>query len=107
MFDFEGKVVIVTGASGNLGQAVARAFQGAGAHLVLVDRSAGRLPSLYPDLASDQAHYLAGSVDVNDAASVQGMVEKAVHRFERVDVLVSAVGGYRGGTPVHETPLDV
>ena len=107
MFDFKDKVIIVTGASGNLGQAVARAFHAAEAHLVLVDRSAERLAGLYADLAADHAHYLAGSVDVNDAASVQGMVQEAVHRFERVDVLVSAVGGYRVGTPVHETPLDV
>jgi len=107
VFDFKDKVIIVTGASGNLGMAVGRAFQGAGAHLVLVDRSAERLPRLYPDLASEPAHYLAGSVDVNDAASVQEMVKEAVHRFGRVDVLVNAVGGYKAGTPVHETPLDV
>lgn len=40
----ENRVAIVTGALGNLGSATARAFADAGARLVLVDRSAARLP---------------------------------------------------------------
>ena len=48
MFDFTDRVVIVTGAAGNLGSAVARAFQATGANLVLVDRKPDRLPSLFP-----------------------------------------------------------
>ena len=37
MFDFSDRVVVVTGAAGNLGSAVAKAFEAAGARLVLVD----------------------------------------------------------------------
>jgi NADP-dependent 3-hydroxy acid dehydrogenase YdfG len=43
MFGFSSCVVIVTGAAGNLGSAVARAFQAAGAKLVLVERAADRV----------------------------------------------------------------
>ena len=51
MFDFLGRVVVITGAAGNLGYAVAQAFQGAGARLVLVDRAADRLPRIFsPDI---------------------------------------------------------
>jgi NAD(P)-dependent dehydrogenase (short-subunit alcohol dehydrogenase family) len=106
MFDFSDRVVIVTGAAGNLGQAVARASEAAGAKLVLVDRKPDRLPQLFPELAGSTSHYLATSVDLTDVAAVQDMVTGALERFGRIDVLANAAGGWRGGKPVHETPLD-
>ena len=106
MVDFSERVVIVTGAAGNLGSAVARAFQAAGARLVLVDRRAERLPRLFPELDGSPDHFLATSVDLTDEAAVKGMVEGALERLGRIDVLVNTAGGYRGGTAVHETPLD-
>ena len=106
MFDFAGQVVIVTGAAGNLGGAVAHAFRTAGARLVLVDRAPDRLPRLFPDLADSADHYLAASVDLLDEGAVQAMVDEALRRFGRIDVLVNAAGGFRGGTPCHETPPD-
>jgi NAD(P)-dependent dehydrogenase (short-subunit alcohol dehydrogenase family) len=105
MFDFSDRVVIVTGAAGNLGRATARAFQAAGAKLVLVDRAADRLPRLFPGLADPPDHFLAIAVDLTDADAVAGMVDEAVSRLGRIDVLVNSAGGYRGGTAVHETPL--
>src|SRR3990172_1481428 len=106
MFDFNESVVIVTGASGNLGLAVSRAFHQAGARLVLVDKSAERLARLDPGPLSN-GHHLAQGIDVNDPASVREMGEVVVRRLGRIDVLVNTVGGYQAGTPVHETPLDV
>jgi NAD(P)-dependent dehydrogenase (short-subunit alcohol dehydrogenase family) len=106
MSDLTDRVVVITGAAGNLGETVARAFQAAGAKLVLVDRKPDRLPRLFPELADSEGHYLATSVDLTDEAAVQGMVEEALKRFGRIDVLVNTAGGYRGGTPVHETSLD-
>jgi NAD(P)-dependent dehydrogenase (short-subunit alcohol dehydrogenase family) len=105
MFDFSDRVVIVTGAAGNLGSVVARAFQAAGARLVLVDRAPDRLPRLFPELANSPDHFLATAVDLTDADAVAGMAEETVRRLGRIDVLVNAAGGYRGGTAVHETPL--
>jgi NAD(P)-dependent dehydrogenase (short-subunit alcohol dehydrogenase family) len=106
MFDFSERVVMVTGAAGNLGNAVTRAFQAAGARLALVDRAADRLPHLFPELADSPAHFLAPSVDLTDADAVEEMVEKTVQRFGRIDVLTNIAGGFRGGTPVHETSLE-
>jgi NAD(P)-dependent dehydrogenase (short-subunit alcohol dehydrogenase family) len=105
MFDFTDRVVLVAGASGNLGQAIARAFHAAGANLVLLDRAPDRLPQLFPELASSPDHLLLGSVDAADAESVECAVQSALERFGRIDVLTNAVGGYRAGTPVHETAL--
>ncbi len=106
MFDLSDRVVIVTGAAGNLGSAVARAFRAAGAKLVLVDRTADRLQRLFPDLVDSPDYFLATSVDMTDAGAVEAMVEETVERFGRVDVLVNTVGGFRAGTPVHETSFE-
>jgi NAD(P)-dependent dehydrogenase (short-subunit alcohol dehydrogenase family) len=105
MFDVSNRVVIITGAAGNLGRAVANAFQAGGARLVLVDRASDRLPRLFPELADAADHFLATSVDLTDADAVNAMVEQTRKRFGRVDVLVNAAGGWRGGKPAHETPL--
>jgi NAD(P)-dependent dehydrogenase (short-subunit alcohol dehydrogenase family) len=102
MFDFQERVVIVTGAAGNLGQAVARAFLSAGAHLVLVDHKPDRLPALYPSLVDSADHMLVTSIDQTEEAPVQEMVSQVLERFGQVDVLVNTVGGYRGSAPVHE-----
>lgn len=106
MFDFSSRVVMVAGASGNLGQAVARAFSAQGASLVLLDHAPDRLPKRFPELAASTDHLLLGSVDAGDAKSVERAVKSALERFDRIDVLANAVGGYRAGQPVHETDLD-
>lgn len=103
MFDYSGRVAIVTGVSGNLGAAVATAFQQAGANLVLVDRAPDRLQRLFPTLSNSPDHYLATSIDLTDTEAVDAMVEATISRFGRIDVLANAVGGYRAGKPVHET----
>lgn len=104
-WNFTDQVVLVTGAAGNLGRAVARMLADSGANLVLVDRAPDRLPTLFPDLANSPRHYLACPVDLQDEATVRAMVAEALRRFGRIDGVVNAVGGYRGGTPVHETDL--
>lgn len=106
MLTFADRVVVVTGAAGNLGRAVALAFQSAGANLVLVDRAPERLQRLFPDIAASPDHLLATSVDMTDPASVERMVRNALERFGRVDVLANTVGGYRAGVPTHETSLE-
>ena len=99
------KVIVVTGAVGNLGLTTARALQSSGARTVLVDRSRDRLSEAYPELANSPRHAFAGGVDLADSASLSTMMESVVNRFGRIDGLVNTVGGYRGGKPVHETEL--
>jgi NAD(P)-dependent dehydrogenase (short-subunit alcohol dehydrogenase family) len=106
MFDLNDKIVIVTGAAGNLGQAVARAFQAAGSRLVLVDRRSDRLPALFPELIDSKDHMLVNDVDATESTAVEAMVADTAKRFGRIDVLVNTVGGYLAGTRVHETSLE-
>jgi NAD(P)-dependent dehydrogenase (short-subunit alcohol dehydrogenase family) len=100
-----GKVVIVTGAVGNLGLATAKGLQAVGAKTVLVDRSEDRLRENYPDVINSPNHLLAGGVDLTNPDSLARVVKSATDRLGRIDGLVNTVGGYRGGKPVHETDL--
>lgn len=103
--DFTDCVVVVTGVAGNLGMAVANAFAAAGARIAFVDRSPKRLPELFPELAQSPNHFIAPATDVTDLASVAAAVEEIHKHFGRIDALVNTAGGYRAGTPLHETPL--
>jgi NAD(P)-dependent dehydrogenase (short-subunit alcohol dehydrogenase family) len=96
-------VVIITGAAGNLGQAVAAAFAQAGARRVLVDRATDQLAALYPEASPDVL--LMNDVDLAEEQSARQPVEAVMQRFGRIDTLVNAVGGFAGGKPVHEDSL--
>ena len=106
MFDFSDRVVIVTGAAGSLGGAIARAFQSAGAKLTLVDRADGRLQQIFPEMADSPDIFFAHSIDLTQADDIQAMVDGTLDHFGQIDVLVNVAGGYRAGTPVHETPVE-
>jgi NAD(P)-dependent dehydrogenase (short-subunit alcohol dehydrogenase family) len=106
MQTFANQVVIVTGATGNLGGAATRLFAAAGARLALPDRAKDKLPRLFPELAASDDVYFATSVDVTRSEQVEGFVADTLARFGRIDVLVNTVGGYRAGTPPHETALE-
>lgn len=103
--DFSQRVVMITGAAGNLGVAVAQAFLPTGAQLILVDHTPARLPGIYPQLATSTTHLFAPPTDVADPLSVAAMMAEVERRYERIDVLVNTVGAYRAGTPLHATPL--
>lgn len=106
MSDLTNRAVIVTGAAGGLGRAVSRRFQAAGARLILVDRSDDRLSNLFPELVGSPDALLATGVDLTDPQAVNKMVSETVVSFGRIDVLINVAGGFRAGTPVHETPLE-
>lgn len=105
MSSLKDKVVIITGAVGNLGHAVAERVQSEGGRMVLVDRSNDRLQKTYNKLKDSAQHWLVGNINMTDPKSVNAMVAEAHKRFGRLDGLVNTVGGFRGGKPVHETDL--
>jgi NAD(P)-dependent dehydrogenase (short-subunit alcohol dehydrogenase family) len=97
---FDGRTVVVTGAAGNLGRAVAAAFAERGANLALVDRKAEQLRQAF---GSENERRLFLAVDLLDQASVDAAVGKAIERFKRIDALCNLAGGFRMGEAVHET----
>ena len=92
---FAQRIVMLTGAAGNLGRAVASAFAGAGANLALLDLKRGNL--------QDAERQLVLETDLLDAQSVQAAIAKTVQRFGGIDVLCNIAGGFRMGAAVHET----
>lgn len=98
--DFSQQTVLVTGAAGNLGRAVAQAFAQHGARLVLLDREPAALQRAY---GADDATRLTLAADLLDPQQVQAAVQQALQRFGRLDVLCNIAGGFRMGEAVHET----
>ena len=99
--DFTGKVALITGAAGNLGKAVADAFDVAGARQVLVDIDSSVLDKVY-GAGNDRRYAIAA--DLLDEASTKRAVDAALAKFGRIDVLCNIAGGFSAGLPVHETP---
>jgi NAD(P)-dependent dehydrogenase (short-subunit alcohol dehydrogenase family) len=105
MTSISGKVVLITGATGNLGRAVAIAFQEAGARMILVGRSTESLNRTFENLSQSPDHFLIGDVDLTNEDNVKEIARSAHQRFHHIDVLVNTVGTFRGGKPVHEEDL--
>jgi NAD(P)-dependent dehydrogenase (short-subunit alcohol dehydrogenase family) len=102
-FDCSGEVVLVTGACGALGSAVAAAFDDAGATVCGTDI----VPPDADDALVDPAtiHYYEG--DFTDESDVERVVEAVVADHGRLDYLANVAGTWRGGDPIHETDADL
>jgi len=96
-------VVAIAGASGNLGPTVIRRLASSGAVLALGGRDKVSLDVLARDLGIEAD---TASVDLLDADSARAWAEGIVERHGRVDALVHLVGGWRGGKPIEEAPLE-
>ncbi len=89
MFDFKDKVVLITGASGNLGSVLALEFAKAGASLVLSSRNVDSLQDVAQKLAAMQASYMLASLDVQDFKACQKAIDAALDKFAKIDFVVN------------------
>jgi NAD(P)-dependent dehydrogenase (short-subunit alcohol dehydrogenase family) len=90
-----GMRVVVTGAAGTLGVAVAKAFAAQGATLALLDRVDD---SKSPVKAIGPSHFFIGGLDLADAAHTQRAMDDAAKWLDGIDVLVNIAGGFRWET---------
>ena len=74
MFDFTNKVVMITGAIGNLGTVLARTFQASHAKLALIDRGEDRLKETFPDLVGSPDYLLINCADLMNENAVEASV---------------------------------
>jgi NAD(P)-dependent dehydrogenase (short-subunit alcohol dehydrogenase family) len=99
-------VVLIGGATGALGSAVTHEFARTQARLALTGRSAQKLERLVTETGLPTERAFAVAADVTQADGVKDLVEAVVDHFGRIDVLLNTVGGWSGGKPVGETPVE-
>lgn len=100
------RVVVITGATGGLGQFAARAFAEQGASLALISTSQDKLDSLANDLNLPADRALTHAADLLDPDAVQEAAEAVSAKFGQVDVLIHLVGGWTGGKTIAESDPD-
>jgi 3-oxoacyl-[acyl-carrier protein] reductase len=89
MFDLTGRNALITGATGGIGEGIARAFHKAGAQVAISGRQAAKLEALAKDLG-ERAHVLP--CDLADKAAVGKLIDEAVAKMGRLDILVNNAG---------------
>jgi NAD(P)-dependent dehydrogenase (short-subunit alcohol dehydrogenase family) len=96
MNELNDKVALVTGANGGLGNFVTEAFLGAGATVIGVARSIQ--PSAFAD-----PRFAAMPADLSKGEATKEMIDIAIQRFEKIDMLVHVMGGFAGGELIDDT----
>jgi len=93
MFDLSGKTALVTGASGGIGGAIARALAGRGARLALSGSNAEKLAAFAAELAKEHGgQHVCLPCDLADSQAVEGLVPAAVAALGGLDILVNNAG---------------
>jgi short-subunit dehydrogenase len=102
--DISGEVAVVTGASRGLGLLLARELARQGCLLVICARDEAELERAADDLRARGARVTAVTADVSDPATPQRLVDAAVERYGRLDIIVSNAGIIQVG-PVQDAQL--
>lgn len=91
----EGKTALVTGAGRGIGRAIAVAFAEEGASTVLAARSVDQIEGLAEEIRGTGRDSHAVPTDVTSEASAINLVEEALSRYGKIDVLVNSAGIYK------------
>jgi NAD(P)-dependent dehydrogenase (short-subunit alcohol dehydrogenase family) len=97
----DGKVVIVTGAGGNLGAATVAGLAGRGAHLVAAERRDEVLQRSLAATDDPSRHLAVAGIDLTEERDCATLVDRAMERFGRVDGLATTVGGFAAAPLAH------
>jgi len=103
MFDLSSQTALVTGASGGIGGAIARALYHRGAQVMLAGTRASALEALAAELG-ERAH--VGLADLSDPAAPDRLVKEAETTMSRVDILVNNAGLTRDALTLRMTDAD-
>jgi NAD(P)-dependent dehydrogenase (short-subunit alcohol dehydrogenase family) len=99
MFDLSKRAVVLTGATGNIGPTVLRAYLEQGAHVAIPVRDEAKGAALRESLGDlvGPAHdprIILGAADPADRDEIEGFVEQALRAWGRLDVVANLIGGY-------------
>lgn len=104
LFGLDGRVAIVTGASGGIGAELARGLARAGASVLVTGRDAARLGALADDIHANGGQAAQVVADLGQIGAIEPIVAAARARFGGVDVLVNCAGMNRRETILDVTP---
>jgi NAD(P)-dependent dehydrogenase (short-subunit alcohol dehydrogenase family) len=99
------RVYAIAGVGGGLGPVVAKRLADAGATVAGTDRDQALIDEVGAGLGLPGERWDGRAVDLLDEEAARGWCAALLERFGRVDGLLHLVGGWRGGTPLHEAPL--
>src|SRR6266700_6879464 len=89
--DLSGKVIVVTGASMGIGEAIAKSFADHGASVVMLSRDAGRAEAARGWVGHTD-RTLALSCDVRNREEIDRVLSLSLHHFQRIDLWVNNAG---------------
>lgn len=97
------KTIVITGATGVLGDLVAKTFAELGHNIALLDRNQIKLDSLTRDLNLPSERLYTQTIDLLNGPAVHDSAEAVLSKFGRVSVLIHLVGGWTGGKTIPES----
>lgn len=102
----KGKVVIVTGASRGIGEAIAKVYGEHGMKVVCAARSKEQGQAVADEICAKGGDAIFVQTDCSDAAQIRELVDTAVEHYGKLDGVVSNAGIGQGGFPLHEYEMD-
>ncbi len=103
---FHDRVVLITGAAGDIGLGMARAFAALGARIALLDIDLGALEERVTGLSSETVEWMRLSADVSDAGEVSRTVHAVLDRWKRIDVLINSASVLTPMAPIDALDVD-
>lgn len=105
MARLEGKVAVITGATGGIGSAAARLFAEEGARVALVDLDEAALQGVVQSIGEDKASYTVA--DVTEPEQAQAYINEAADRWGGIDILLANAGIEGTLSPIPDYPIDI
>ncbi len=99
------KTIVITGATGVLGNLVAKTFAELGHNIALLDRDQIKLDSLTRDLNLPSERLYTQTIDLLNGPAVHDSAEAVLSKFGRVSALIHLVGGWTGGKTIPESSV--
>ena len=100
LFDFKGKVIIISGAAGAIGSAASRFLSSLGANVVLSDLNEEKVMKLASDIQSETGYETLGmKTDFTEEAQIESLIKATVEKFGKISGVVNNVG-WGANTPL-------